>query len=117
MAIASVTRGEFAGGQAGLGGSITVYPEGQADFAAPKYGKRNLPPVQIAAFSPGGGGWGDPLRRDPELVLRDARDGLVSPEAAREIYGVVLDVAGRQVDNDATIDLRICLSQERGETP
>jgi N-methylhydantoinase B len=41
-------------------------------------------------LTPGGGGWGDPLARDPEAVLRDVRDGFVSPTAAREAYGVEL---------------------------
>jgi N-methylhydantoinase B len=35
---------------------------------------------------PGGGGMGDPAARDPDLVARDVRDGLVSAEAARKIY-------------------------------
>ena len=37
---------------------------------------------------PGGGGMGDPKARDPALVQRDIEDGLVSPEAARTVYGV-----------------------------
>lgn len=37
---------------------------------------------------PGGGGMGDPKARDPALVRRDVEDGLVSPEAARRIYGL-----------------------------
>jgi N-methylhydantoinase B len=37
---------------------------------------------------PGGGGMGDPRQRDPDLVRRDVADGLVSPEAARTVYGV-----------------------------
>ncbi|MBS0562838.1 MAG: hydantoinase B/oxoprolinase family protein, partial [Proteobacteria bacterium] len=36
----------------------------------------------------GGGGMGDPKQRDPALVARDVRDGLVSAEEAREVYGV-----------------------------
>ncbi|HTX07881.1 MAG TPA: hydantoinase B/oxoprolinase family protein [Solirubrobacteraceae bacterium] len=44
-----------------------------------------------------GGGWGDPLDRDPQRVLRDVRDEYVSQAAAREIYGVV--VAGDPVDD------------------
>jgi N-methylhydantoinase B len=39
----------------------------------------------------GGGGFGDPLRRDPALVARDVADGLVSETEARRVYGVVLD--------------------------
>ena len=38
-----------------------------------------------------GGGYGDPLDRDPEAVLRDVINGIVSPEAAQEIYGVALE--------------------------
>jgi N-methylhydantoinase B len=45
----------------------------------------------LAGTSPGGGGYGDPLDRDPILVARDAVEGLVSPQCAHEIYGVVLD--------------------------
>lgn len=36
---------------------------------------------------PGGGGYGDPRLREPEAVARDVRWGLVSPEAARDVYG------------------------------
>ncbi|MCB2173118.1 hydantoinase B/oxoprolinase family protein, partial [archaeon] len=37
--------------------------------------------------TPGGGGYGDPKKRDPALVREDILNGLVSPEVAREIYG------------------------------
>ena len=36
----------------------------------------------------GGGGHGDPRERDPEAVREDVRDGYVSAEQAREVYGV-----------------------------
>jgi N-methylhydantoinase B len=39
----------------------------------------------------GGGGWGDPFERDPQAVLQDVADGLVSRERAAERYGVVID--------------------------
>jgi N-methylhydantoinase B len=38
-----------------------------------------------------GGGYGDPLERDPRLVQEDVRDGFISLDQARDIYGVVLD--------------------------
>lgn len=38
----------------------------------------------------GGGGWGDPLDRDPEMVKRDVRDEYVSIEGARRDYGVII---------------------------
>ena len=50
---------------------------------------------------PGGGGYGDPLNRDAEQVAIDVRDGMVSAQAAREHYGVILDDQGA-VDTAAT---------------
>ncbi|MGH1561664.1 hydantoinase B/oxoprolinase family protein [Mumia sp. DW29H23] len=61
----------------------------------------------------GGGGWGDPLARDPELVGLEVRRGLVSADGARR-YGVVCDDAGT-VDADATSALRAELSAGRPE--
>ncbi|GLZ06281.1 5-oxoprolinase [Actinomadura sp. NBRC 104412] len=60
----------------------------------------------------GGGGWGDPLARDPELVALEVRRGLVSSEGAKR-YGVVVSPDG-ELDLDATAALRERL---RGERP
>jgi N-methylhydantoinase B len=60
----------------------------------------------------GGGGCGDPLERDPDLVRFDVEAGLVTLAGAKR-YGVVLDAKG-QVDAAATIDLRATLSKNRG---
>jgi N-methylhydantoinase B len=49
----------------------------------------------------GGGGWGDPLERDPALVVRDVLWRKVSPEAARDDYGVVLTGEGDLLGFDA----------------
>ena len=62
--------------------------------------------------SAGGGGYGDPLRRDPEAVRADVLGGLVSAERAREGYGVVLDAAG-EVDGEATARTREAAEQSR----
>jgi N-methylhydantoinase B len=62
----------------------------------------------------GGGGWGDPLERDPEHVLRDVRNEFVSPEAARRFYGIVLADDHRRVDLPASQALRARLRTERG---
>lgn len=43
----------------------------------------------------GGGGYGDPLRRDPEKVVQDLGSLLISSTAATEVYGVVVDSAGK----------------------
>ena len=60
---------------------------------------------RVRVLSPGGGGWGDPRQRDPEQVARDVRDGLVSAEDAREVFGVVLASDGSP-DAEATAALR-----------
>jgi N-methylhydantoinase B len=50
----------------------------------------------------GAGGFGNPLRRAPEAVLRDVRNGLVSVTEAARTYGVVIDAKGLAVDAAAT---------------
>lgn len=60
----------------------------------------------------GGGGWGDPFKRDPQLVLTDVQRGLVSIEGALR-YGVVIQEG--TVDQSATEALRVKLTAERGE--
>lgn len=67
----------------------------------------------VLYFSRGsGGGYGDPLERDPESVLKDVLEELVSRLAAREIYGVIL-TENLRVDQDATRELRSLLWQQR----
>jgi N-methylhydantoinase B len=61
----------------------------------------------------GGGGWGDRLKRDPEIVAAEVRQGLVSKEGARD-YGVVLK-KDNSVDGAATEELRKNMAAERGE--
>ena len=60
---------------------------------------------RVRLQSPGGGGWGSPLTRDPVRVARDVRLGYVSPEAARAHYGVIVDTDGT-LDEAATRALR-----------
>lgn len=49
-----------------------------------------------------GGGYGDVLERNPELVMKDLREDLISDESAENIYKVVYDRATRRVDLAAT---------------
>lgn len=65
----------------------------------------------------GGGGWGDPLERDPAMVLADVRNELVSQQAAADEYGVVVDTSAWRVDIEATAELRERLRRERGRAP
>ena len=67
----------------------------------------------------GGGGWGDPLLREPSRVLDDVWDEYVSIEGARRDYGVVitgtLEDMDLAIDADATAALRIELAEKRGD--
>ena len=60
----------------------------------------------LETFTPGGGGYGDPLTRDPEQVLGDVINEYVSVECAKELYGVVIDAQQMKVDLRATEELR-----------
>ena len=64
----------------------------------------------------GGGGWGDPLDRDPDKVLRDVRNELVSPALAFADYGVRINIEHWTVDQAATEEqrkkLRVCRPKE-----
>lgn len=60
----------------------------------------------LAVRTPGGGGYGDPFDREPELVLQDALDGKVSLEAACSEYGVVIDRETMRLNREATLELR-----------
>src|SRR5262245_5222118 len=66
--------------------------------------------VQYVRFM-GGGGYGDPIDREPEAVAADVALGLVSEVAASEVYGVVLDGGG--VDASATERKRLEIRGER----
>ncbi|OGA13877.1 MAG: hypothetical protein A3H32_13320 [Betaproteobacteria bacterium RIFCSPLOWO2_02_FULL_63_19] len=57
-------------------------------------------------YTAGGGGWGDPLERDPALVAWDALEGYVSQQAARSEYGVVLEPGTLQVNIEESRRLR-----------
>jgi N-methylhydantoinase B len=61
----------------------------------------------------GGGGYGDPLERDPEAVLADCRQGVVSREVGRSVYGVIVDDALDAVDVAATEQRRRSLRSAR----
>ena len=55
----------------------------------------------IISYTPGGGGYGPPLEREPERVLKDVAEGWITCERARDVYGVIIDADGA-VDAEAT---------------
>lgn len=61
----------------------------------------------------GGGGYGDPLERDPQRTVEDVSTGAVSAQVALEVYGVVLDGGGERVDEHATRERRAAIRRER----
>lgn len=118
------------GGKAGQPFQVTIDPGGPAEQEVDALA--DAVPVKagqvIRIRTTGGGGWGDPLDRDPDLVARDVWWRKVSAGAARADYGVVLaDGAGSAdgadvadlleapaVDVAATEALRVQLRAERG---
>ena len=60
----------------------------------------------LRVVTSGGGGWGDPLERDPEMVKADVRNSGVSIARAKDVYGVVIEEDSMDVDMEATEELR-----------
>jgi N-methylhydantoinase B len=90
------------GGHAGAAGTVTLRSQRPI---RPK-GRQTVPPRDaIQLHLPGGGGFGDPRTRDPQVVREDVLDGLISAEEARRDYGVVIDARGA-IDAAETARLR-----------
>jgi N-methylhydantoinase B len=104
-----------AGGATGRPGDIWINPDtGEAKRLPTRYADYPLKAGDIFRLdTPGGGGHGDALARDPERVLADVREGVVSPEAAEREYGVVLEQAGRAIDQAATQARRAQLKADK----
>jgi N-methylhydantoinase B len=91
-----------------IDGDLEVYPESivkTSQSAADVY----------RCVAMGGGGYLDPLDRDPGRVLADVISGVVTPGHAAERYGVIVDDAGR-VDESATEARRREIREERRAT-
>jgi N-methylhydantoinase B len=100
--------GLFGGGAGGASDNV---------LATRAEGERHLPGMPMSAIdvrrgdvyrhvSAGGGGVGPPFDRDPRSVLEDVLDGKVSFEAARELYGVAVELDPPAVDEEGTARLR-----------
>jgi len=97
------------GGSPGATGTVRAADGGELH---PKRQQRLAAGERVTLSLPGGGGYGDPLEREPRMVARDVEDGLVSVERAREVYGVVL--ARDERAGPYTVDAEATASQ-RGE--
>jgi len=97
------------GGKAGQPFCVTVDIDGTPrDLGGLVDGEPVLAGQVVRVVTTGGGGWGDPLEREPELVFADVIEGRVSVQAARDEYGVVLirDSDNHRLDERATAQLR-----------
>jgi len=108
------TRSGFgvSGGGPGAEAQLKITQLDGTEIGAPQYGILPVEPMVLEIKGAAGGGLGEPLSRDPELVLRDVRDGIISRAAARKSYGVALTRNGRRVDAEATAAQRAARRQD-----
>jgi N-methylhydantoinase B len=94
------------GGRPGEAGGYLMRLPGEKTFRFRSGAHIAVPPgARAVVRTGGGGGWGDPLEREPEWVAADVAEGLISARAARSEYGVVLHRNG-SLDEGATRRLR-----------
>ncbi|HET7201431.1 MAG TPA: hydantoinase B/oxoprolinase family protein [Burkholderiales bacterium] len=80
------------GGKPGESGGYYLRGAGESGFRMMHGSHRPVPAdSEVIVRTGGGGGWGEPLERDPERVRWDVLEEFVSRDAARDQYGVVLD--------------------------
>ncbi len=90
------------GGQSPRTTRIVITSNGEKRVMPPKF-LANVDKGDTLRISwPGAGGWGDPLERDPEMVLEDVTVEKITVERARDVYGVIIDPEGRTVEQEAT---------------
>jgi N-methylhydantoinase B len=96
------------GGEPGQG-SINVlrHPDGTEEILPVMISRTMEPGDVLYHRQPGGGGFGDPRKRDPQDLVEDVRNERVSVVAARELYGVVLEDRSLKIDAAATKLLRV----------
>ncbi len=87
--------------------SMSILNPGTEDREIPTMGMTPIRQGDLIRHTlAGGGGWGDPFERDPELVRADVRNELLSIDSAAGIYGVVIDSDTLEVDEVRTRQLR-----------
>lgn len=97
----------FDSGEDGTPGQIVLDPDtdGETQLSSKLENQSMEANQRLRLVGPCGGGWGNPLDRDPEKVRADVLDDFVSVDRARETYGVVL-TDDLEVDEEATEQLR-----------
>jgi N-methylhydantoinase B len=104
------------GGEGGSCNHIVVIRDGKDIWDGGRVSNFILKKSDIVSIrSGGGGGWGDPLERDPQLVLEDYKDGLINLETANKSYGIIINLEKLIVDLEATKKLREEMRRKRSE--
>ena len=106
--------GVWGGGSGAKAESTVAFKDGRQLTIPSKLDFEMSAGDRIYALTTGGGGYGDPFERDPELVLADVLDGKVSEDQARSAYGVVVDTNRKVVNAQDTLALRTRLREKRG---
>ena len=106
------------GGMGGGTSSVTINPGTPHEAEIQGFSDDNVwkKGDLVRICTAGGGGWGDPLDREPDKVLDDVKDGFVSFKAAIDNYGVVINPNSLLVDLDATRIIRERIRNDRGPT-
>lgn len=81
------------GGLPGSTGKLVLNPGTERETILPsKISNVDVKPDEVISIqTPGSGGYGDPTKRDPELIRRDIREGKISTQKAREDYGMEME--------------------------
>jgi len=86
---------------------IIVYRQGEKPRSVTRVGAEPFRNGNLVSLrSTGGGGWGDPLERNPRLVLEDYKNELITQKTAKEVYGVIIDPGRMGIDQKGTKELR-----------
>jgi N-methylhydantoinase B len=103
------------GGFSGAPSSIEVISNGKVTVRGTKDTFQIRRGDLIRHCTAGGGGWGNPLERDPQMVLKDVLYEKVLIASARELYGVVIDAETMHIDDEATRLLRTKTHKDGGK--
>lgn len=103
------------GGQAAAPSTNTLNPDDNPELLPSKVTREIGRGEVIRHEQAGGGGYGDPLTRDPAKVVADIADEKISAEFARTRFGVVLAAAGEMADLTATAKLRARMAESAGQ--
>jgi N-methylhydantoinase B len=105
-------EGVLGGGPGALAAASKIEADGSETELAPIGDVELVPGEWVRGLESGGGGYGDPLERDPALVLADVLEGWVSVAGAEADYGVVF--SGAIEDESLAVDVEQTNERRKG---